>query len=347
MLTVDGSQKSGSGTIVRYSVALAALLGQELRMTNIRAKRTKPGLRAQHLKALQALAELIQGRLEGAREGAMEIVFKPGAGARGGEFRWDIGTAGSTTLLAQTLLPVALFAGKPLSFTVSGGLFQDFAPSALHMQRALLPTLAKMGASFDLKIVRPGYVPRGGGILEMTVSPLGQALKPLVLPQQGKVVRVDGMALSSRLRERQVSHRMAEACAAVLRRAGHEPQIDTAYDDTALQAGAALAVFAHTDAGCVLGADMAGAPGRRSEDIGRRVAAALLADLGSGASTDRHLADQVIMYAALAEGESEYLVPEVTEHVDSNLWLVQSLLGVQVDLQGNRLRIKGAGIKPK
>ena len=349
MITIDGGAKSGSGTIVRYSAALAALLGEALHLTNIRARRDKPGLRPQHLQCLRALVDACGGRLEGAGVGSSEVTFSPGEEARylAGPFAWDIGSAGSATMLAMTLLHIGLFNGKGLDFVVTGGLFQDFAPSALHMQRALLPTLEKMGGHVELVMDRPGYVPRGAGIIRVKVKALTVPLSPLQLPVQGKARNIEGVALSSHLRDQQVSHRMAEACSKVLHQAGYSSQIEIAYDDTALQAGAALAAFARTDTGCILGSDRAGAPGRRSESIGRYVASNLLGDLAAGATVDRFLADQVIIFAALAEGKSEFVIPQITEHVDTNLWLVNKILGAKSEISGATVRVHGIGFKPR
>jgi len=164
VIHIDGAQKSGSGTIVRFAVGLAGLatlLGEELHLINIRAKREKPGLRPQHLKAVKALQQICQGTLDGGEIGSTEIRFKPGGGVKSGHYEWDIGTAGSTTLLAMTLLPTALFSAGALSLKVCGGLFQDFAPSAHHMQYVLFPILNKMGITAKLSVIRPGYVPRG------------------------------------------------------------------------------------------------------------------------------------------------------------------------------------------
>ena len=343
MICVDGAQKSGSGTIVRYAVGLAALLGEELRLTNIRAKRDKPGLRPQHLRAIEAVAELCRGEVEGGRVGSSEITFRPKGGSKGGYFEWDIGTAGSTTMLAATVLPAACFASGPLTCRICGGLFQDFAPSAYHMQYALLPSLRKMGVLAELKVVRPGYVPKGGGIIEVTVRPVKDRLGPIVLAEQGKVVNIEGVALSSHLKEKRVSERMAAECQRELRRKGLCASISKVEDTTAPQPGAALALFAHTDSGCIIGADRAGAPRRASEEIGRSVARSLVEDLASGATVDRFLADQLIFCAALAAGTSRYRLPRLTEHVETNLWLVESVLGAKTRI-GKDLEIEIQGI---
>lgn len=341
MIYIDGSAKSGSGTLLRCSVALASLFGQELHMNNIRARRDKPGLRPQHLASVMACAQMCGAEVKGAVVNSKEIVYRPAGKIKGGYYEWEIGTAGSTTLLLMTLLPVALFAGEETVLRISGGLFQDMAPSAHHVQYVLLPVLAKMGIRAELEVVRPGYVPRGGGIIQARVMPV-DTVKPLQLLNQGKVKRIAGLSLSSHLKAQKVSQRMAEECHKVLAEKGYSANIDTLWDETALQAGASLTLWAETDTGCLLGADQAGQRGRSSESIGRHVARSLLADLATGATVDRHLADQLIIYAALATGTTEYIVPSITEHVDANLWLVERF-GAKVRSEGSHLYIEGLG----
>ena len=255
MISVDGAQKSGSGTIVRFAVALAALLNDELHLTNIRAKREKPGLRPQHLQAVEALREICRGTLAGGKVRSGEIRFKAGGRVKGGSYQWDIGTAGSTTLLVMTLLPAAIFAVKPMHLRISGGLFQDFAPSAYHMQHVLFPLLKKMGITARLSIVRPGYVPRGGGIIEVDIEPVTGKMKPIRLAERGDIVSIDGIALASHLKDRRVGERMAEKCNEVLMARGYRARIEIVNDTTALQRGAALAVFVTTSTGCIISAD--------------------------------------------------------------------------------------------
>lgn len=341
---LDGATKSGSGTIVRYGVALCSLLERSLHMVNIRAKRDRPGLQHQHLRAVEACAEMCGGKLTGASLGSREIHYEPGDRIPGGRYEWDIGTAGSTTMLAMATIPLACFAGKETVLRITGGLFQDFAPSAHHMQYVLFPLLEGMGVSAQLRIVRPGYVPRGGGIIEITVEPVHGTLKPLTLVKQGAVKRIKGIALSSHLKEQRVSERMAEACQRVLSARGYTAPIEIVYDDASLQAGASLAVWAEMEGGGIIGADRAGRRGRSSEEIGRFVAGALLEDIDSEATVDRHVADQLILYAALAEGVSQYTMPRMTDHVDTNLWLVEQF-GAGVEVKGNLVTIRGIGYK--
>jgi len=346
MINIDGAQKSGSGTIVRFGVGLATLLGEELHLTNIRAKRDKPGLRPQHLKAVEALQQICRGTLDGGEISSKEIWFKPGGGVKGGYHEWDIGTAGSTTLLTMTLLPAALFSTGTMRFQISGGLFQDFAPSAYHMQHVLFPLLRKMGIIATLSIIRPGYVPRGGGIIEVAVEPVKERIKPIRLTEQGSIVGIEGIALASHLKEREVGERMAKKGNEVLKSSGYRAQIEIVNDTLALQRGAALAIYAKTSSGCIIGADRAGEPRRTSEDIGRYAARNLIEDLATGATVDRYLADQLILYAALADGVSEYRIPRLTEHVETNLWLVESILGAETKVNQNVVKIQGIGYHP-
>jgi len=344
MISVDGGAKSGSGTIVRYSLALASLLGQEIRIQNIRAKRDKPGLRAQHLKVIQACREMCHGVVSDAAVGSKEITYIPRERFKGGEYHWDIGTAGSTTMMAQTLVPLACFAEKPSKFKLEGGLFQDFAPSAYHMKFVLLPLLKQMGINAKLDIIRPGYVPRGAGIIEIEVEPV-EKLKPLILTEQGDILDIKGIALSSHLKERKVSYRMAGECQKGLSSRGYKAEIQEIYEESSLQEGAALAIYAQTSSNSRIGSDRAGRPGRSSESIGRYVAQSFIEDVKTGAAVDRYVADQLIIYAGLAEGTTRYSIPRITEHVETNLWLIEKFLGVKAKISGNVIEVEGIGLK--
>ena len=142
MIELVGSRHSGSGTLVRFGVSMAAVCGEALHITRARARRDKPGLRAQHVAALRSCAALCDGVVEGDKVGSQEITFRPGPRIRGCVRRFEIGTAGSATMLALGLLPMACFADEPLDATLIGGVFQDFAPSPHHFAEVLLPALA-------------------------------------------------------------------------------------------------------------------------------------------------------------------------------------------------------------
>jgi RNA 3'-terminal phosphate cyclase (ATP) len=342
MIEIDGAQNSGSGTIVRYAVALASLLGQPLHLFNARAKREKPGLRPQHLTSVLACAEMCGAKTQGVNVGSHELTFIPGGRIKGGAFAWDIGTAGSTTMLALSILPLACFANSPVTARITGGVFQDFAPSPHHMQNVLAPLLQRMGLSLRLAVVRAGYVPKGAGVIELSVRPIERPLHALTLTEQGFLREVSGIAFSSHLRERRVSERMARVCEGHLANAGLSSKIERLYDTAALHAGASLVVWGESSTGCILGADRAGALRRSSEVIGRFVAEKFLADLTTGATVDQHIADQLVLFATLADGTSRYLVPRQTEHLASNLRLAEQF-GAKVEVRGKEVTIEGVG----
>jgi RNA 3'-terminal phosphate cyclase (ATP) len=345
ILTIDGSRYSGSGTIVRQAVAFSALTGQPIHVVNARVKRDKPGLRPQHIRVVEAIAEFVNGRAEGLTPGSQEFTFRPGLLKVGRHYQWVIGSAGSTTMLALGILPVLAFARSPVTVELHGGLFQDFSPSAFHFQHVLLPLLRDMGLRAELEIARPGYVPRGGGILRLIVHPLTESLRSFVKDEVGPVTRVWGIALSSHLEERQVSCRMAESAQAVLGESGYRADIEIRHDTESPQRGAALALFADEGETVRLGADRAGALRRRAESIGKQVAKQVLDEIESGATLDRFAADQIIPFAALASGESRFIIPAATDHVLTSAWLAETFLGTQVRIDGQKLAIHGAGFR--
>lgn len=332
MLEIDGSQHSGSGSIVRLTAAYAALTGTAVHVVNARSRRRpKPGLRRQHCKALEAARDLVGGTLEGAAVNSREFTFRPGHDIPKGRYCFDIGSAGSTTALGLALVPLLARRGAGVEVELRGGVFQDFAPSPFHLQEVITPQLARMGLEVDFRVDRPGYVPTGQGVLRVTVAPTAR-LEPLRLNQAGPARRVWGCALASHLAERRVSRRMADAARSELTGGGLDVAIEIRDDETAAQAGAAFAVFAELTGGARLGADGAGKPGRPAERIGQRAAHQLLENLGGGATVDRHAADQLLIFTALAGGRSVYRAPAVTDHVESAAWLASLFVGAEVDL---------------
>jgi RNA 3'-terminal phosphate cyclase (ATP) len=346
MIEIDGSRYSGSGTIIRQAAVFAALTGQPIHVVNARVNRPRSGLRAQHIEVLEAIRQLVRGELEGVKLASQEFVFRPGESDASPSYTWDIGSAGSTTLLGLAVLPILAFGRQTVSAGLQGGLFQDFAPSVYHFQHVMLPLLRQMGLEASVEMIRPGYVPRGAGMLKLTVVPVPDRLRAVNFAQTATPEKLWGIALCSHLQERKVSHRMSAAAQEVLARHGYPAAIDCLYEDTALQPGAALALFADC-ADARLGADMAGAPRRTSETIGRTVARHLLKEIQSGATLDRHAADQIIPFASLASGQTEFRVAAITDHMESNAWLAREFLGAEFSFQGRMISISGVGFRKR
>lgn len=319
------------------------MLRREVQVSNARVRRPRPGLQPQHLAAVRACAELCRAETQGVELGATEFTFAPSGPVRAGHFDWRIGTAGSTTILALAVLPIACTAPGTVTARITGGVFQDFAPSPHHLHHVLGPLLQRMGVGIEIDVIRAGYVPRGGGVLGLRVEPRpGRPLRPLDLVHPGTVDSVDGIAFASHLQPRRVSERMATACEARLADHGWACRIRTVEDTEAHHPGASLAVWARSSTGATFGADRAGARRRSSEAIGRFVADSLLADVGTGATTDRHLADQLVLFAALAAGTTRYVTPRLTDHLLTNLWVAQQF-GLGASCVDRLVEIEGAG----
>jgi RNA 3'-terminal phosphate cyclase (ATP) len=203
-----------------------------------------------------------------------------------------------------------------------------------------------MGAAMELRMLRAGYVPKGAGVIELSVRPVKRALQSLGLTEQGSFRKVSGIAFSSHLEERQVSERMARVCEQRMANTGFYSKIERLHDTSALHPGASLTVWAESSTGCVLGADRAGALRRSSEAIGCFVAETLLADIATGATVDQHAADQLVLFAALASGTSRYLVPRQTEHLESNLWLAEQF-GAEAKCDEKQVAIQGVALEKR
>lgn len=343
MLQIDGSLFSGSGTLVRQSVMLSALTGRAVHIVNCRLRRPKPGLRPQHIRVVEAIGQLVGAKLTGAAPGSTELTFHPRRLNVREKYDWNIGSAGSTTLLAVAVLPVLAFGRTDVAVEIRGGLFQDYAPSAFHLQYVIIPLLRRMGLESHVEMRRPGYVPSGEGVLSLTVKPVRSPLQSLDHAQRGALERIWGVALASHLDKRRVTQRMADSFHKTLGQAGYDAAVEVRHETTARQAGAAMAAFADFSGEVRLGADRAGALGRPAEKIGSTVAHHLLEELEAGATLDRYAADQVLPFAALAEGTSRFQVPTATDHLPAVMWLVHRFLGVEATLTEGRLTVPGMG----
>ncbi|MEE9236204.1 MAG: RNA 3'-terminal phosphate cyclase, partial [Thermoplasmata archaeon] len=190
MIEVDGSHGEGGGQIYRMALAIAALKGEDVRITNIRAGRPKPGLSRQHMTAAKAIASMTDGRVKGLRLGSPEVIFRPGP-LKGGSISLDVGTAGSVTLVLQACLLPAILAGAPTEFRIRGGTDVKWSPPADYFIHVFLPQLRRMGIHAEMSILKRGYYPRGGGLVEMRVEPC-PSIRALRLPSLGETYSIGG-----------------------------------------------------------------------------------------------------------------------------------------------------------
>ena len=303
MIEIDGSQKSGSGTILRLSVAIAAITNQPLHIFNIRQNRPQSGLKHQHLEAVLTAAKLCNAKVQGATLGSRELWFTP-QHIVGGNIEALIETAGSIPMLLLATLPVCLFADNPVRLHVAkGGTDTTHAPTINYMRYVLLPALKQMGVDAEITVQKYGYYPKGMGEATMTVKP-NQTLKPFQLSDFGKVKRISGVSVCTFLADRQVAERQAKAAQDYLSQNGYNVIIDVINDQSnTFQKGSSIVLWAETDTGVIIGADAIGELRKMSEAVGKEAAEKLLAELSVKPTVDVYLADMLIPYMALAAGQ--------------------------------------------
>ena len=342
MLEIDGGQKSGSGTILRLSIAFAGILGEPLYIYNIRHRRRQPGLRPQHLESVNTAAKLCNAETEGAKLGSSELWFKPN-GIISGEVRAEIGTAGSISMLLLTVLPICAYAkGDVKIHVVNGGTDVRYAPPINYLKHVLLPMLERMGLKASLNVDRFGYYPRGMGEAVLNVNPVDQ-FHSLSLEEFGEIKEIEGVSICTFLEKQKVAERQAEAAANILRNQGYDTKIQVINDKSnPLQKGSSITLWAKTGKGALLGGDAIGEIRKSSEAVGREAAENLLREIETKTTVDVHLGDMLVPYVALAKGSSTYLTREITDHIETNIVLTEKILDVefQINKVGNLYRIE-------
>jgi RNA 3'-phosphate cyclase len=301
MIEIDGSSGEGGGQVLRTAVAFSALTGKPVRVFNIRGLRNEPGIKAQHLCAVSAVAEISNARVKGSSIGSREMEFYPG-NIRSGNISMDVGTAGSVTLVLQALMIPALQAPGDVAISVRGGTDVRWSPPADYLRHVTIPTLALMGFRAEVERLERGYYPAGGGRIDLAVRP-AEEIKPLCIEEAGKIVSVKGISHAhSGLGKARVAERCAEEARKILmERFGlADVTIASEYSD-ALSYGSGITLYAEKE-NSILGADALGEKGKRAEDVGREAALRLAREIDSKTGLDRHMIDQVIPYLAIAGG---------------------------------------------
>ncbi len=334
MFEIDGSQKSGSGTILRLSVALAAASNEPLHIFNIRQNRPQRGLKPQHLEAVLTAAKLCNAEVKGATLGSKELWFKPRE-VKGGNFEAQIGTAGSIPMLLMAVLPICVFAKNTVRLRVTkGGTDVSHSPTINYLRNVFLPALKQMGLETSISVHKYGYYPKGMGEVTMTVNPSAGALQPIRLNKFGELKMVKGVSVCTFLADRKVAERQTKAAHAYLHEKGYAADIQVVNDQSnPFQKGSSIALWVETDTGATLGADAIGNIKKTSEAVGRKAAGKLHAELSVEPTVDVHLADMLVPYVALAEGTSSFLTRTVSEHLETNIWLTENMLKTRFNVK--------------
>jgi RNA 3'-phosphate cyclase len=340
MIILDGSYGEGGGQMLRTALLLSMLTGQPFRIEDIRRGRSNPGLKPQHLHVVQALRKMSDAQVEGLAPGALSLTFYP-APLRGGVYDLDIGTAGAIPLFLQTILPVAMFTGAPVTFTVTGGTDVRGAMSIDFWRYVLLPFLRPYALQLDLIVQRRGFYPTGGGRVQFTVSPAldqhnwpNQRARwpPLAIPARGELRQVQIYSLASRaLGEQKVATRQASACYNHLHSKPPKPQIDYVETRSPGSVLTAVADYAQTR----LGADALGERGKASEQVGVEAAERLNQEMQADGTVDVHTADNLMVWVALFGGGYSFAAP--TGHITTNAWVIEHFLPGALRLENTEL----------
>lgn len=323
---------------MRTALALSALTRKPFRITRIRAPRLKPGLQPQHLTAVRATAQACGGRVRGAALGSLELEFNPGA-VQGGEFYFDVGTAGSASLVAQTLLPCLAFARRPSRVRVRGGTSVPFAPPAAFLRDVFLPAVQRIGVRATARVEREGFYPAGGGEIVLETTPV-KRLQSLRALERGELRELRGEIVFSQLPEH-VPRRVKTRALELLAEKSFKAKIE-AREAPVLSPGVCfllLADYEHFRAGF----SALGKRGKPAERVAEECVREFLEfHAARGAAIDKHLGDQLAVYAAIARGESVYST-FLTQHLLSNARVVEQFFGKVFEIAGGEGEGEGEG----
>lgn len=339
VITIDGSKGEGGGQVLRTALALSLITGKPFRIIQLRARRQRPGLQRQHLVCVQAAAAIGAAHTTGVALGSKDLSFVPHA-VRPGHYRFDIGTAGSTTLVMQSVLPALILAPGPSHLTLCGGTHNPLAPTYDFFAGAYLPLLKRMGAHLQVALKRRGYYPKGGGQIELSVQPV-PALRQLHINERGRVLTTYATAVVAGL-PRPIAERELRIVAESLKLG--PTQLEVQEQDEL--SGPANVVTVQLESEYVTELFTAfGARGVRAETVGARVAHAARRYLRANVPVGEHLADQLLLPMALAGGGSMTTLPP-TLHTTTNCEIIGHFLDLDIELyrhEGDTWRINVSG----
>ncbi|MFW9809485.1 MAG: RNA 3'-terminal phosphate cyclase [Candidatus Thorarchaeota archaeon] len=351
MIVIDGSFGEGGGQILRTAVSLSALTMKPIRITNIRAGRPKPGLKKQHIAGIELTGRLVDATIRGLDLGSTTIEFIPNE-RRSGTFSYDVGTAGSISLVLQAVLPPAILSSEPIVLNLRGGTDVKWSPPIDYLSNVFTDTMKGMGATIRINQKRRGHYPRGGGMVSCEIVPTSE-IEPLEVVKFGKLKNVSGISHCVRL-PGHIAERQASSAENVI-----EDQLNIQADivresypkgdDPHLGPGSGIVIWAEDDCGNRLGSDMLGERGISAESVGSNAATHLVGEVSSEMAIDSHLCDMLIPYLAIASGTSKIGITTITSHLTTNIWATEHILGTQFNLQSNVdksgiLTIVGAGL---
>ena len=322
MLHIDGASGEGGGQILRTALSLSLLTGKPFRMTNIRAGRKKPGLMRQHLVGVQAARVIGQAVVTGDVLRSTELTFEPFA-VHAGHYHLPIGSAGSTMLVLQTLLPVLMMQDKPSTLTLEGGTHNPLAPTVDFIQRSFVPALARIGIEMSLTLTQPGFAPVGGGVVEVAIQPWRER-HSLSLLARGALTAINAYAGVLNL-EGEIVRRELAVLAQTLS-LNHQEEIflrGMGQGNTAL---VEVVSESHTEVFTALGEH-----GKPAEQVAKHLAREVQRYLHAPSAVDEYLTDQLLLPLALGLG-GEFSCRTISQHTRTQAQMIEMFLPVQIHL---------------
>lgn len=326
MIELDGAAGEGGGQILRSALTLSTITGQPFRINNIRANRAKPGLMRQHLMAVQATAQISKASVVGAQLGSSELHFAPGR-IKGGDYRFAIGTAGSCTLVLQTVILALLYAPQSSTVRITGGTHNVMAPPVQFLQHAYLPLLARMGAQVDLELIRYGFYPAGGGEVIATITPCAQ-LTPVALMERGGFVAGYADALVAGLVP-DIATRELDCIGNAMKWSERQLRMHQLADEQG-PGNAVLITLEHDFVNEVFAGF--GAKGVKAEAVAQEAINQARAYMASRAAVGEYLADQLMLPMALAGGGG-FSASSISLHATTNAHVITRFLPVAIDFE--------------
>ena len=330
LVKIDGSQGEGGGQILRTAISLSAITGKPVEVTNIRANRPKPGLRPQHITAIKIIADLFHAEFENLKIGAEWIRFLPSDKFKGGSVKFDIGTAGSIPLILMTVVPAVSLSNNSLLIEVIGGTDVKASPTIDYVKHIVAESYRSIGIKFSVDVLKRGYYPKGGGVVQSTIKPCKRPGTIELLTTrhiEPKITSVCGQ-LPLTVAKRQISSAMIALEKKEIRCSNY-----TASIETSASPGSSILVYLASDFGLYVGGDSIGELGKRAEAVGKEAAERFFESMLAQAPVDPFLADMLVLPLALSKGRSRYRIGRVTQHLLTNLHVASEIIGCKYSIE--------------
>nr|WP_181508504.1 RNA 3'-terminal phosphate cyclase [Methanococcus maripaludis] len=320
MITIDGSYLEGGGQIVRTAVSLSAITKKPVKIINIRKNRKNPGLSNQHIACVSAVSKICNAKVEGLVKGSETLVFYPGE-IISKNFEIDIKTAGSISLVIQSILPITLAIDKNIEITIIGGTNVEFSPPIDYIKNITLKFLENIGINSEITILKRGFFPKGGGIVKITLKP--SKINPYELIENENI-EIKGIVLNQNLDEN-ISKRIRKSASDELLNSGFCPEIKL---EKTNGESAGVGIFLYTN---YIGSDCLGKKGLLSEAVGKTASEKLLEELTTKMAIDSHLADQIIPFMPFSD--IKIGVSKITNHTLTNIYVVEKFFDVKFNIK--------------